>query len=70
MEDGIAYRNFVDNYGKVRHVQLIVPRNMRDDLLEMVHAGVLRHVKTYEKMNDSCRCMYFGRCTKGIYERF
>ena len=40
LKDGVLWRIFEDEAGSSRHLQLVVPRSLRDDVLQELHAGV------------------------------
>ena len=50
VKDGILYRAFSCANGKISHYQLVVPKSMRESLIEHIHAVIFCHLKAQWKM--------------------
>jgi len=53
LKNGIVYRNFVRPDGTIQYRQLLTPRSLRKEVIDMVHAGAAGHLgvrKTREQV--------------------
>ena len=53
MVDGVLHRKWITGIGSVRWKQLIVPRNLRKEIIQLMHAGAAGHLlirKTLEQL--------------------
>jgi hypothetical protein len=66
-ENGILYRKFHDETGKVTKLQFIAPRNMQRQILERVHVQLLGHTKTKNSASFT-RCGILGKKSAGFEE--
>ena len=56
VQEGILYRRFEESSGRSYHLQLVIPRRLREEVLEEVHAGTMScHLgedKTFARLRE------------------
>ena len=60
VDDGVVYRKFERPTGGVLFYQLLVPKSMRAELLELIHAGAACHLDVRKTIDQvQCRAYWF-----------
>jgi len=62
VDDGVVYRKFERPTGGVLFYQLLVPKSMRAELLDLIHAGAACHLgvrKTIDRPGPSSSLLVF-----------
>jgi len=59
VDDGVVYRKFERPTGGILFYQLLVPRSMRAELLELIHAGSALHLGVRKTIDQVQRRAYW-----------
>jgi len=51
LEKGVIYRQYFDENGGMKYLQLLVPWQMRDTFLQEIHGNVAGHLSTQKTLS-------------------